>query len=331
MTEMTSLTGKVVAVTGGAGFIGSHLCDSLLKRELGRLVVIDDFSLGKESNISHLRRMKNVMICRMDASDYESMSQLFERERIDVVFNMAVAPLPASLEAPKHCTDNNVLVTSTVCELLRRGKYRTLVHCSSSETYGTAIYVPMDEIHPTMPITPYAASKIASDYIALSYHRTFGADIAIVRPFNSYGPRQNEGTYAAVIPLTIARILMGNPPVIYGDGLQTRDFSYVEDIAEAIPRIYEVTATRGKIVNLASGQEITIKALVETIMKLLDCSEEIVYDKPRPGDVRRHRGDMSLARELIGYSPRTDPATGLAKTIGWYKANPHNALGQAGA
>lgn len=325
MTETTSLSGRAVAVTGGAGFIGSHLCDNLLKRELSRLIIIDDFSLGKESNISHLRQAKNVKVCKADASNYQEMYKLFEREGVDVVFNMAVAPLPQSLETPKKCIDTNTLVTSTVCELLLKGKYRTLIHCSSSETYGTAIYVPMDEIHPSEPVTPYAASKIASDYIALSYHKTFGIDIAIVRPFNSYGPRQNEGTYAAVVPITIKRILSGQPPIIYGDGLQTRDFSYVEDIADAIPRIYEVTATRGKVVNLASGKEITIKALIETIVQLLGYSGEITYEKTRPGDVRRHRGDITLARELIGYSPMTDYVTGLTKTIVWYKPTRNRA------
>lgn len=316
-----SISGRVVAVTGGAGFIGSHLCDALVKRGPSRVIIIDDFSLGKESNVAHLRNLKAIAICKIDASDYKDMSKLFNDQQIDVVFNLAVTPLPASLEKPKKCIDTNMLVTTTVCELLFEGKFKTLIHCSSSEGYGTAIYVPMDEIHPTHPITPYAASKIASDYAALSYFKTFGVDLAIVRPFNSYGPRQNEGSYAAVIPLTIKRILTGQQPIIYGDGLQTRDFSYVEDIAEAIPQIYECTSTRGKVVNLASGREIAVKELIETIMKLMSYSGAIRYEKPRPGDVRRHRGDITLAKELIGYSPKTDPAKGLAKTIEWYKEN----------
>jgi UDP-glucose 4-epimerase len=321
MTEET-LSGKVVAVTGGAGFIGSHLCDSLLGRVPDALLIIDNFSLGKGSNVAHLSKNDRVRTYKMDATDYKSMLELFCTRHVDVVFNLAVVPLPASLDQPKICIDQNILVTSTLCELLLRKKFKTLIHCSSSETYGTAIYVPMDEIHPTEPITPYAASKIACDYVALSYYKTFQLDIAIVRPFNTYGPRQNDGSYAAVIPETIRRIMQGKTPVIYGDGLQTRDFSYVEDIAEAIPRIYEATSTRGKVVNLASGREVPIKSLIETIMRLMNYTGEISYQGRRPGDVRRHRGDITLAQSLIGYFPKTDYAAGLTKTIQWYRSLP---------
>lgn len=319
MQEET-LANKVVLVTGGAGFIGSHLCDSVFVRKPRKLIILDDFSVGRESNIADLRPMHNVEVIKADASDYDFMSTLFGKEEIDVVFNMAVVPLPASLEKPKQCVDKNVLIVSTVCELLREGRYKTLVHCSSSEAYGTAVYVPMDEGHPIEPLTPYAASKIASDHIVSSYHRTFGLDVAIARPFNTYGPRQNEGTYAAVVPATIKRIIMGKPPIIHGDGLQTRDYSYVEDIAQAIPRIYEVKSTRGLVVNLATGKEITIKDIIHLIVSLSGYSGEVIHEKPRPGDVRRHRGDISLARKLINYSPKTDYVAGLRKTIEWYRS-----------
>lgn len=296
------------------------MCDRLLAHKLRRLIVVDDFSLGRESNIAHFGHLNIVDVIKADASDFDFMTRLFDKEEIDVVFNMAVIPLPASLERPKHCVDRNVLVVSTICELLRRRKYETLVHCSSSEAYGTAEYIPMDEDHPTKPLTPYAASKIASDHIALSYYRAFGLDIAIARPFNTYGPRQNEGTYAAVVPVTIKRIIRGQPPVIHGDGLQTRDFSYVDDIAEAILRIYEVKSTRGSIINLATGMEITIKDLIHLIMTLLEYSGKVTYDKPRVGDVRRHCGDISRARMLMDYSPKTDHVAGLTKTTQWYKS-----------
>jgi len=313
------LTGKTFLVTGGAGFIGSHVCDILLKRSPRKVIIVDDFSIGKQSNIAHLRN--KVEVVKADASSYDFMSELIQKQEVEVVFNMAVIPLPASLEKPKHCIDKNILVASTVCELLRMGKYKTLVHCSSSEAYGSALYVPMDENHPITPLTPYAASKIAADYIALSYFRTFGLDIAVARPFNTYGPRQNEGTYAAVVPISIRRILEGQAPLIYGDGLQTRDYSYVEDIAQGIVGVYESRATRGTVINLASGKEITIERLVRMIAKLLGYSGAIEHGMPRPGDVRRHRGDITLARELLDYSPRTDYTDGLRKTIEWYKAN----------
>lgn len=317
--DTESVSGKIIAVTGGAGFIGSHLCDKLLSCEPEKIVVIDDFSLGKRENLVHLEKNPKVRILRLDASNYNPMRHVFKKERIDVVFNLAVLPLPKSLVAPKETIDKNILITTTICELLRRGLCRTLIHCSSSEAYGTAMYVPMDEDHPMKPLTPYAASKTACDNIVMSYCRTFDADIATARPFNAYGPHQNSGSYAAVIPITIRRILAGQHPIIHGDGLQTRDCTYVEDITDALVKLYEVPLTRGKAINLASGKEIRIEDLIKLIARLMNCTKEILYSKPRPADVRRHRGDISLAKKLLGYSPKTDYETGLQKTIEWYR------------
>jgi len=316
-----SLQNKKIVVTGGAGFIGSHLCVKLMKYNPAKLIIVDDFSLGKERNIENLRKLENFSVQKIDASNYSLTSKLFEKDNIDVTFNLAVVPLPASLAKPKEAIDTNILITSTLCELLRKGKYETLIHISSSEAYGTAIYThkPMDENHPTFPTTPYAASKLACDHIVLSYCKTFGVDTAIVRPFNAYGPRQNEKSYAGVVPITIHRILSGESPIIDGDGLQTRDYTYVEDIAEVIPKFYETPSTRGRAINIASGREISIKKLIHLIMNLMDYSGDVIYADPRPGDVRRHLGDISLAKELIGYSPKTNYKTGLKRTIEWYK------------
>ncbi len=319
---LIELRNKTVVVTGGAGFIGSHLCDKMMEYAPKKLIIVDDFSLGKERNIENLRKKKNVAIQKVDASKYRLTSKFYEKENVDVTFNLAVVPLPASLTKPKKTIDTNILITSTLCELLRKGKYKTLIHTSSSEAYGTAIYAkrrPMDENHPTFPTTPYAASKLACDHIALSYRQVFGLDIAIARPFNTYGPRQNEKSYAAVIPITISRILSGRPPIIHGDGLQTRDYTYVEDVAEAISRFYEVPSTKGKVINIASGREISIKELIYQIMDLMGYSGNVIHTAPRPGDIRRHLGDISLAKELIGYSPKIDYKTGLQRTIDWYR------------
>jgi UDP-glucose 4-epimerase len=194
-------------VTGGAGFIGSHLCDRIIEEEPSRLIVVDDFSLGKERNVKLLSGKRNARIYRTDAADYPTMDKILERERIEIVFDLAVIPLPKSLELPMETVETNVKLTTTLCELLRKKKFKTLVHCSSSEAYGNALHVPMDESHPQLPLTPYAASKIAGDHIAISYNRAFDLDIAIARPFNTYGPRQNELSYAGVIPRTIMRMM----------------------------------------------------------------------------------------------------------------------------
>jgi len=315
------LRSKVVAVVGGAGCLGSHLCEKLLlSYNPERLIIIDDFSAGgDERNIEHLT--KDTKIYRVDATKYRLMSNIFDSEKIDVVFNLAVLGLPLSLIRPKQVIEVNTQITTTLCELLRKKKYKTLIHTSSSEAYGTAIYrhKPMDENHPTFPMTPYAASKLACDHIVLSYSKTFGLDTAIVRPFNFYGPRAHEKGYASVVTTTINRILDKKPPIIHGDGLQTRDYVYVEDVAEIIPKFYEVEATRNRVINIAGGREIAIKDLIHLIMKLMNYSGRVIYSRPRIGDVRRMRADISLAKELLNYVPKTGYQEGLKKTIDWHR------------
>ena len=176
----------------------------------------------------------------------------------------------------------------------------------------------MDEEHPEKPLTPYAASKIASDQVAISYFKTFGLDITIVRPFNAYGPRQNELSYAGVIPLTIGRILRGEAPVVYGTGGQTRDYTYVADTVEGIVGVFACREAKGRIVNIASGKEVSIIALIEKVAKIMGYEGKIVHKPPRPGDVLRHKGDISLARKLFNFVPRTSFDEGLRKTVDWY-------------
>lgn len=303
-------------VTGGAGFIGSHLCDRLALEKPRSLVVVDDFSLGKMTNLTLLG--SKVTVYRRDAVRYSGLEKILVDEKTDVVFNLAVIPLPMSFELPLETVQTNIAIAANICELLRRGRFETLVHCSSSEAYGTALYVPMDEEHPEKPMTPYAASKIACDQIAFSYFKTFGLDISIARPFNCYGPRQNERSYAGVIPLTIERILRGEAPVVYGDGSQTRDYTYVSDTVEGILGAFSCPEARGRIVNIASGRELSILTLIEKIAATMHYKGELVHKPARPGDVLRHKGDISLAKKLFGYRPRTGIDEGLKKTVDWY-------------
>ena len=316
-----NLNNKSILVAGGAGFIGSHLVDRLIDERPENLVIVDNFYLG-EDKIRNLasakRRFPSLKVYHKDAAKIRLMKRILKRESIDAVFNLAAICLPASLIKPKWVHDTNVAIASTFCELLRKDHFKTLIHFSSSEAYGSAEQIPMREDHPLKPSTPYGASKIASDHLILSYCTTFGIDASIVRPFNIYGPRQNEGTYAAVIPQTIKRILQGESPVIHGDGLQTRDYTYVTDLADATIKIYEVKATRGKVLNIASNSETTIKELISKIAKLMNCKKPIIYDKPRPGDVRRFFGSNSLAKKLINYEPEVSFDEGLGYTIDWY-------------
>ena len=312
-----------VLVAGGAGFIGSHLVDRLIDEKPKRLVVVDNFHFGKDKmrNLSSAKaRFPSLKIYDQDAAKMRSIKRILENENVDVVFNLAVLCLPLSLTRPKWTYDTNSAISSTLCELLRRDCYKTLVHFSSSEVYGDAEQIPMDENHSLRPTTPYGASKIASDHLVLSYIRTFGVDASIIRPFNTYGPRQNEGSYAGVIPLTIRRILDGESPVVHGDGMQTRDLTYVTDAADAAVKIYRAKSTRGKVVNIASSREITINDLVAKIVELMGCRKSIIHDAPRSGDVRRFVGSHSLAKKLINYEPKVDFDKGLRLTIGWYRS-----------
>ena len=320
-TRALSLAGRGVLVTGGAGFIGSHLVERIARDGPRRLVVVDNLFLGTEENLADARRIDpDLRLYAQDAADYDAMGAIIAAEGIEVVFNLAIVPLPASLVNPRWTIDHNIALTTVPCELQRQGYFETLIHFSSSEAYGSAAYVPMDESHPSMPSTPYAASKVGGDYIVLSYRETYGSDATIVRPFNNFGPRQNAGAYAGIIPIVVGRAIRGEPIVIFGDGEQTRDFVYVRDTAEAAVRIYEQPATRGRIINVASGNETSINVLVRELLAALDCNVSIVHEAARPGDVRRHWAAIELARKLIGFTPSTDLRTGLAETVAWYRS-----------
>ena len=320
MADRPSLAGRSVLVLGGAGFIGSHLVDRLVDEAPRRVSVVDNLFLGREENLSDAatRLGDSLRFHNLDATDDEALARVIRDDETEVVFNLAVVPLPASLERPMWSVEHNVRLALVPCELLRTGAFETLIHVSSSEAYGSAEYVPMDEDHPPVPSTPYAASKLAGDQIVLSYQHTFGLDAAIIRPFNNFGPRQNAGSYAGIIPIVVNRATAGEPIEIYGDGEQTRDFVFVRDTADAIVRIYEEPATRGRIVNIASGREVSVNELVRLLLDALGSDVPVNHVEPRPGDVRRHWASIDLARELIGYQPRTSLRDGLAETVAWY-------------
>ena len=319
--DRLSLAGKSVLVTGGAGFIGSHLVERIAREMPRTLSVIDNMYLGRPENLARARELyPELQLHTQDASDYDAVGAIVAGDQVDVVFNLAIVPLPASLINPRWTVDHNVALATVPCELQRQGFFETLIHFSSSEAYGSAAYVPMDEDHPSVPSTPYAASKLAGDYVVLSYRETYQTDVAILRPFNNFGPRQNAGAYAGIIPIVVGRALRGEPIVIYGDGEQTRDFVFVRDTADAAVRMYERPATRGRVINVASGVEVTMNRLVRELLSALDCEAEIIHEDGRPGDVRRLCGAIDLARELIDFEPTTELTTGLRETVAWYRS-----------
>ena len=319
-TERT-LKGKHVLVTGGAGFIGSHLVDRLISEGVGRLTIIDDFFLGKSANLTEAYdRMPDLNVMGVDASDEKAVRKaLTSLNTVDVVFDLAVIPLNTSLKYPQFSFETSVLITSIFCELLREGQFKTLVHFSSSEAYGSARTVPMSEDHPLDPRTPYAAAKAAGDHLVRSYVATFGVEALIVRPFNNYGPRQTDQQYAPIIPIMLRCVFEERVFSIFGDGQQTRDYIYVTDTARAVLDLYKHFRESGQVVNVASGQEISVVDLKTKIERVLGREVPCQYLDPRPGDVRCHRADITLLKSLIDFEPEVSIEEGLARTAEFYR------------
>ena len=316
---MATIKDKNILVTGGAGFIGSHLCDALLAGGASRVVCVDNFFLGKIENLESALQHDRFVLYRDDARHFGVLQAIMEKEEIEIVFNMATIALNYSFFNPFDAYMVNVEIADTLLKLLKIGAYKTLIHTSSSEAYGTAQYSPMDENHPTDPTTPYAAGKAAADLMVHSFYKVLGLDISIVRPFNNYGPRQNaQGSLAAIIPATARRIQEGGKPIVEGDGEQTRDFIYVEDTVRGLILAYEKEESRGKIINLGSGKDISINTLLQGICDYMSYTGEWEHRPARTSDVRNLCADSKRASELLGFKPQIDFEDGIIKTLNWY-------------
>lgn len=313
-----------IAVIGGAGFVGSHLVDSLVTAGHD-VVIVDNFFTGKLSNIPILDEQPDkVKLYREDATQCLILRSILEIEKVDTVYNLAMKCLPTSFLDPEGAYMVGVEIAHNLAYLLREKVYTKLIHFSSSEAYGTAIHVPMKEDHPTNPTVPYSAGKLAADLLLLSYYHTFDLNIGIVRPFNLIGERQNWELYAAVVPLTIRRILAGDKPYITGDGLQTRDFTYVGDVVNCVSSLVEeeqFQKLRGKVVNFASGKETSINEVIATICMRMGYHKEIENREERVADVRRHCADITLAKQLFNYQPQTSFIDAIYRTVDWFKEN----------
>ena len=287
-----------IIVTGGAGFIGSHLVDKLKK--------------GYD-----VRVLDRKVLPYVNLSCYDIVKDYFARMKPTVVFDLASIPLWESLVKPYYVPYQIYCMGANLCELQREGYFKTLIHVSSSEVYGTANTLPMTEVHTMMPCTPYAAGKAAQDMLMISYNRTFQSEIAIGRPFNTYGPR---GDLNAIIPATIKAILAGKKPTISGSGQQTRDFIYVSDTVDGILEIWkQKEKCFGRILNIAKGSPITINELVDKICKLMKYKGKIQYTKPRAGDVHMHFCNPFAIKQILGWEARVELDEGLKRTVEWWK------------
>lgn len=317
------IKGKRILVTGGAGFIGSHLVDVLVGSG-NSVLALDNFTSGRRENLAHHKGNELVKIVEGDIRDKALVKNIMRG--IDIVYHLAVQCLRVSINDPEINHEVNATGTLNLCMAAKDSSVERFVYISSSEVYGTAISAPMDELHTREPTTVYGASKLAGEKYSLAYYRTYKMPSMVVIPFNTYGPREHlEGAYGEVIPKFVLRAISNVPPIIFGDGLQTRDFTYVSDTVRGIVMASECDAMVGQTVNIARGKEVSIRDLAEKIYRKLGKAEVTpLFEKERPGDVSRHFAATGKAEELFGFRAEVGIEEGLDKFIKWFNGQGYN-------
>jgi UDP-glucose 4-epimerase len=312
-----SFKDKSVLVTGGAGFIGSHVVDRLV--DLGcDVAVIDDMSAGKPEYVN-----KKCQFVKSDINLMRDVKDIIKEFKPKIIINFAVKCLIQSITNPKMIHKTNVGGVVNLLESIRnlRPKIR-FIQISSSEAYGSAIQIPQMESHPMNPTTPYGASKAAADMYVKSYHICYDIPTMVVRPFNCYGPRMRVDSYCAVMYAFFKRLIKNKPPVVFGDGRQTRDFTYVSDTSRGIVDAVFCDDLIGHVVNIASGKEIPIIEIAQISNRMFGKDpDDIIFEKPRIGEVRQLLADISRARRIFNYNPQIDIEDGLKMTFEWLKEN----------
>lgn len=309
---------KNILVTGGAGFIGSHLTKRLVA-EGHRVTVLDDFSNGDLRNVWSLLTEKKIKLIRGDILDTHILSDI--SHDIDIVYHLAAQiHVDRSILEPKKTFDVNAIGTLNILELAMRRNFEKVVYASTSEVYGTAQTEMMNENHPLNPQSPYAASKLAADRLCNAYSETYGLQVFIIRNFNTYGPFQKDSGYGAVIPIFIRRVLSNKPPIIYGNGRQTRDFMFIEDAIKAYALITN-GKTRERVLNFGSGKDISIEDLANLIIKECGKEGEIepVFMEGRAGEVMKLCCDITRSKKELGFTPKYDIRSGVKEFIEWFK------------
>ncbi|MBU3193965.1 NAD-dependent 4,6-dehydratase LegB [Clostridium algidicarnis] len=317
------LEGKKVFVTGAEGFIGSHLIERLLEigADVTALVQYNSFNNWGWIDCFDKNTKDSINVVTGDVREYDGMKRIIKGQ--DVVFHLAaLIAIPYSYLSPMAYVRTNIEGTTNVLEACKEYDIQKIVHTSTSETYGTALYVPIDEKHPLQGQSPYSASKIGADKIAESFYKSFNLPVATIRPFNTYGPRQSA---RAVIPTVISQILSGKNEIKLGSLTPTRDFNYVKDTAEAFIKIAESDRTIGEVINAGSNYEISIGDTVKKIIEIIGKDVRIICDderiRPENSEVNRLWADNTKIKDLTKWEPQYSLDDGLKETIEWIKNN----------
>lgn len=306
-----------VLVTGAAGFIGSHLAAQLLKEGF-RVRALDNFATGRRSNVAALGN--EVELIEGDIQSYERVNKAIRD--CSFVFHQAALPsVPRSVQDPLTSNATNVVGTLNVLLAARDHDVRRVVYASSSSVYGPQPGIePRRESQPALPISPYATAKLAGEGYARSFHEVYGLEAVALRYFNVFGPRQDPTSqYAAVIPRFLTALMAGRAPVIFGDGEQSRDFTYIENVVRANLLAIEAPDVAGKVYNVACGERVTLNRLVTELRELLDSDVQPTYADPRPGDIPHSLADLDLASGELGYAPAVGLREGLERTIAYFR------------
>ncbi len=303
---------KKIVITGGCGFIGSNLTEELSKDN--EVIIIDDLSTGRITNIKNLLGKDNVKFIKGSITDLDLLQDIFKD--IDYVFHQAAIPsVPRSVKNPLRTNNANINGTLNVLIAARDNHIRKLVYASSSSVYGDTPTLPKKESITPSPLSPYAITKLTGEYYCEVFSDIYKLPTVSLRYFNVYGPRQNPlSEYAAVIPRFIKKVLDDEPPIIYGDGEQTRDFTFVKDVVRA--NILAAESAKAGAFNIGSGRRVSLNRLARMIVDLAEKENlKPIHDKPRRGDVKHSLADISRARENLGYEPEYDLGKGLRETI----------------
>jgi nucleoside-diphosphate-sugar epimerase len=304
-------------VTGGAGFIGSNLVEALVRRG-DAVVVLDNFSTGKRANLEGVR--DRVQVVEGSITDLPTVRRA--AEGVDFVLHQAaLASVQRSVDDPLTSNEVNVKGTLNVLVAARDAGVKRLVYAASSSAYGDTEELPKREDMPARPLSPYAVQKWVGEQYCKVFSSLFGLDTVALRYFNVFGPRQDPASdYAAVIPIFVTRLLADQSPTIYGDGGQSRDFTFIENVVDANLRACDGGPKGGAVVNIACGARYTLNDLFEVVRELVGSRRRPQYGPARQGDVRHSMADIAQARALLGFEPRVDFRTGLERTVEWYRA-----------